>query len=313
VYHQLKTFIEVAESTSFSEAASRLNISQSAVSQTILELEKQANTTLIIRNKRPLKLTLAGEIFLQGAYDIIRKSEEIMSKIELADKGYTGTLRLGFLAEGKQDFLPQGIKEFCEFYPKINLSLQHYNWTGVNRALELEQIDVGVSFSHKLDQFPDLEGKPLCPDKLVLAIHRNHHLASYNSVSISALKSERFVTFHQQTDYLLYDLINQVCAAQGFMPNIVSNVFDMDAILFIVKTGQAISLVPGSVRQHDKDIRFLEISEGNKYFDLMLVWKKGNNNPTIPLFIDKISSNSALKKACSENLTSSPEIKSQHH
>lgn len=293
---QLKTFVEVAETLSFSEAAARLGISQSAVSQNIAELEKLSGTLLINRNKRPFKLTTAGAIFLQGAYDIIRKSEDTMAKIELVAKGYIGGLRMGFLAGVEQEFLPQGIKDFCDAYPKIKISLQHFNWAGTNQAIELEQIDVGFSFSYGLDHFPGIIGKPLYTDKLYIALHRHHHLAHNISIDISKLKDEPFVMFHRQTDYLLHDLTKQVCAEHGYTPNVTSHVYDMDAILFIVKTGQAIALVPGAVRQPDKQIRFVEINGGNKHLDLMLVWKKTNDNPAIPLFIEKVSAISSLKK-----------------
>lgn len=292
---QLKTFIEVAETLSFSEAATRLCISQSAVSQNIAELERISGTLLINRNKRPFKLTTAGEIFLQGACDIIRKSEETMEKIELAARGYIGRIKVGFLAGVEQEFLPRGIKEFCDAYPKTKISLQHFNWAGVNQAMELEHIDVGFSFSYGLDHFPGITGKPLYTDKLYIAMHRNHHLAHHTSLDMTKLKHEPFVTFHRQTDYLLHDLTKQVCAEHGYTPNVTSYVYDMDAILFIVKTGQSISLVPGAVRQADKQIRFVEINGKNKHLDLMLVWKKDNDNPAIPLFVEKMSAISSLK------------------
>ena len=62
--HQLRVFIEVVQSGSFSKAGEKLNLSQSAVSQSIGKLEKQLNLILIDRIARPFQLTRAGRLLV---------------------------------------------------------------------------------------------------------------------------------------------------------------------------------------------------------------------------------------------------------
>ena len=125
---KLKYFVAVAESLSFSEAASNVGISQSAMSQQIAELERQVKTQLIIRKKRPLQLTSAGKVLLKESYSLVAKADEALHKTHQAAKGYVGFLKVGFLGGIERSFLPRVIREFRDVYPEIDLSLHQYNW-----------------------------------------------------------------------------------------------------------------------------------------------------------------------------------------
>jgi DNA-binding transcriptional LysR family regulator len=287
----LRSFIAVAETLSFTEAGARLSISQSAVSQQIAELERLLGAKLILRNKRPFQLTPSGKVVLKEAASIVAKAEDLFTKIKFIQNGFTGTLRVGFLAGVEQDFLTQGIREFCEFYPRINLILQHFNWTELTQAMMNDDIDVGFTIAHNYFNFPELTGISLYTDVFCVALPHNHRLAGENTINISRLAHEPFVTFPRQTDRLLHDFTIQLCAEHGFMPVIVSHPRDMAAILFMVKLGCAISIVPSAVRKTAiSDVRFVEIESPERYHDFTLTWKKDNLNPSIPVFIEKVKS-----------------------
>ncbi|MBP2654781.1 MAG: gltC 6 [Firmicutes bacterium] len=293
---KLKYFIAVGENLNFSEAATIMGVSQSAISQQISELEKQVEAQLVIRNKRPLELTPAGKVYLKEAYTIVAKAEEAARKAQLAARGQIGCLKVGFLGGIEENFLPQGIREFGQAYPNIELILQHYNWGEVNKALMREDIDLAFTMTYGFDAFPELVGKNLFTDVWGVAVHRNHRLAGEDTVDVAQLAHERFVTFHRNTDYLLHDLTVMLCAERGFMPNIVSLAWEMAAILFMVESGLAISIVPGTCREiAGRDVRIIGLNTPSRSFDVMIAWKKTNLNPAIPIFTTQLDTLSALK------------------
>jgi DNA-binding transcriptional LysR family regulator len=294
---KLKYFASVAESLSFTEAATQHGISQSAISQQISDLEKLLDTPLIVRNKRPLQLTWAGKILLKESYALINASNEALKKVQLAAEGITGYIKIGFLGGIEKSFLPQSVREFRKSYPNIQVSMHQYNWSRINEALTSEELDVGFTLSHGLERFPDLVGIPLRSDLLCVAFDKYHPLANQETVSVSDLANERFVTFTHNEDYLLNELTYQLCAQCGFTPNIVNQSRDLAAMLFMVEAGLGIMIVPGTVREViGADLRLIELVNPSKQFDVMVAWNRNNLNASILVFAKHLASYPYFKR-----------------
>ena len=286
---KLNYFIAVAECLSFSEAALRVGISQSGMSQKIAELERQLETQLIIRKKRPLQLTSAGRVLLKESYSLVAKADDAVNKTYQAAKGYVGFLKVGFLGGIERGFLPRAIREFRETYPKIDLSLHQYNWGELNKALVREEIDVGFTMTYGFERFPQLASKDLFTDVVSVAMQRNHSLASENTINLSRLIEEPFVTLDPRTDFLLYDQTIQLCGQSGFAPRKITLCWDIDAVLFNVESGLGVTILPGTVRDvAGHDVRFIEIDHPDRYFNVKVAWNKSTLNPSIAVFVEKL-------------------------
>ena len=293
---RLKYFVAVAEYSSFSDAASNLGISQSAISQQIAELEKQVNTQLIIRKKRPLQLTSAGKVLLKEAYALIAKADDALNKTYQASKGYVGFLKVGFLGGIERGFLPQAVREFRETYQNIDLTLHQYNWGELNKALVREEIDVGFTMTYGFDRFPQLASKDLFKDVTSVAMQRNHRLASESKIKLANLAEESFVTLDPRTDFLLYDQTLQLCGESGFAPKKITLCWDIDVVLFNVESGLGVTILPGTVRDlAGHDVRFIGIDHKDKYFSVKVAWNKSSLNPSIAVFVDKLESLRSIK------------------
>ncbi len=290
---KLKYFIAVAESLSFTEAATQTGVSQSAISQQISDLEKIMDAQLIVRTKRPLQLTWAGKVLLDEASALITTASEVVKKIQLAASGVTGYLKVGFLGGIEKVFLPQAVRDLRRLYPSIYVNLHQYNWAQLNEALMKEELDVGFTLSHRLNDFPDLVGRRLRTDVLCVVIHSSHPLASEKTIDVSALANDPFVMFTHKEDYLLNDLTYKICADYGFTPNIFnqSQGRDLASLLFMVEAGLGIMIVPGPVREvAGPELRVIELSHPNRYFDVMVAWNRNNLNASTPIFVNHLSS-----------------------
>src|SRR5918911_576256 len=120
---RLRVLREVAARGSFSAAAEALGYTQSAVSQQIAALEREAGSTLIERNPRGLRLTDAGEALVRHADKILARLAEAEAELEAIAGLHGGRLRLGSFPTPRAPLVPHAIAEFSARHPAVELSL----------------------------------------------------------------------------------------------------------------------------------------------------------------------------------------------
>ena len=140
---QLKYFTVVAEIGRISQAALQLNISQSAVTTAVRELEETLGQRLLDRHSHGVELTDAGRRFLSHAYTVLGAVDEAL---HMPDKGETveGTLTLAASYTVLGYFLPHHLQRFCQRYPKVDVKVHEVVREGIEEGLVTERYDMGV-------------------------------------------------------------------------------------------------------------------------------------------------------------------------
>ena len=117
---QMKYFIETARCLSFTEAADRLFLSQSALSRQIAALEGELNAQLFLRSRNTVRLTPAGQVLLEGVTGLYSGWLELREAVDRANAGLRGILRLGLLEE---QLLPgvvrRALRAFAGAHPEV--------------------------------------------------------------------------------------------------------------------------------------------------------------------------------------------------
>ena len=140
----LELFCEVATRHSFSKAADACAVSQSLVSQTMSQLEKQLGTLLIDRSKRPLELTSAGKVYFEGCRNILRSMEKLEKRVQGVDNKVTGTLRIGAIYSVGLLQMGSYISEYREKFPEVKLILDYLHPDDVYSRVIQKQADFGI-------------------------------------------------------------------------------------------------------------------------------------------------------------------------
>src|SRR2546425_1476276 len=135
-------FIAVAETLNFSRAAERLYMAQPPLSQQIQRLEKEMGVQLFVRTKRSVRLTAAGEVFLQEAYRTLAQVEQSVHAAQQADRGEIGRLAIGFVGSSAYGMLPPMIQAFRERFPHVELLLRELTTVEQVQALHHGQIQI---------------------------------------------------------------------------------------------------------------------------------------------------------------------------
>src|SRR5579875_3873835 len=139
----LRYFCAVADWQGFNRAANALHLSQSAVSDQILDLEREIGVRLLNRSRERVSLTPAGEIFLEDARKVLADAERAVERARRSANGETGSLRIAFLVWGASSFLPGFIREFRQLHPEVKLSLLEMLPSAQSEALIRGNLDVG--------------------------------------------------------------------------------------------------------------------------------------------------------------------------
>ncbi len=163
----LRIFSVVADSVTLTQAATRLGVTQSAVSQAIKQIETQTQTTLVVRRSRPIKLTPSGVILSDYATRMLSESRKMMNDVRMAAKSSLGRLNIGAV-DSFGDILGRQLLEAAEPLA-AKLALRTGNVPNLSQALIDGDLDVFIS-SDPLQDHPEFGSFPVLRDPFVLLV-----------------------------------------------------------------------------------------------------------------------------------------------
>jgi DNA-binding transcriptional LysR family regulator len=165
---QLRILVAVAEQENFSEAALRLEISQSAVSHAIAALEDHLGVMLVARGRLGARLTPVGERIIGHAREILRQADEISKEAELARGLEGGQVRIASFRSIATHLLPSVITHFHQQFPAIAVSLaEQDDYPQVEQALRDGRADIGFTL---MPVSPDIEAYEVLRDEFVVLL-----------------------------------------------------------------------------------------------------------------------------------------------
>lgn len=140
----LRSFIVLAESESISQAARKLYIAQSALSNRLKALEKECGATLIERDYHNFRLTQSGQQLYERAQKIVELAESAIAEIKTADSGLSGTLNISATPSLATGILRDFLKRYCDKYPAVNVRVYEGATPSVLSRLEDGIADVAL-------------------------------------------------------------------------------------------------------------------------------------------------------------------------
>ena len=140
----MKYFLVVAETRSFSAAAKQLYISQQTLSAHIAQMESEIGTKLFERT-RPLSLTLAGERFLRGVREILFINSQMERELQDIIDPHSNAFRVAISHAYARSILPVILRQFYSRFPQVNLQLYEMSYKEMDKALAAGKIDLIIS------------------------------------------------------------------------------------------------------------------------------------------------------------------------
>ena len=292
--NQLRYFIAVAESGSFTKAAMNHFISPTAITQQIHALEENIGTQLLDRNTRPVSLTPAGKVLLKEAREILTRMDVALLRTREASTGLEGELRLGYTKGYEHSDLPKYLRSFHQEYPNVLLSCYRCDTDMLASGLMKGDYDVIFTWdSTNLQQEDTLVLQVVEHVPLRVALYANHPLARRDTLTRKDLKQENILfmspsgTGDSFGDAFYIRLYQQA----GYQPNIILRSNDMESILMMVAAEEGISIVPEYSHPWDvgtENVVFVPLTGEGETEEILIAWRKNDDNPAIRHFIENL-------------------------
>jgi DNA-binding transcriptional LysR family regulator len=246
---RLRVLKAVAEEGSFSAAADALSYTQSAVSQQIAALEREAGTELVQRNARGVRLTEAGDALVCHAEVIFARIAAAEAELEAIAGLRGGRLRLASFPTAGATLVPLAIAEFSRRHPAVELTLIEAEPEDALPKLKAGELDVALAFEYG-NVLPDsqtrlldgLDVVQLLDDPMSVALPLGHRLLRKQRIRLSDLKDERWIRCDAQG--ICGAVTIAACERAGFYPDLAFQTNDYNVAQGLVAAGVAISLIP---------------------------------------------------------------------
>jgi DNA-binding transcriptional LysR family regulator len=243
----LRYFVAVAEEMHFGRAAERLHLSQPPLSQQIRKLEDILGYALFVRTSRSVKLTNAGEAYLERARRTLRNVQRDIEETRSIGQGEVGSLHVGFVGSAMLTTLPGIFRAYREAYPRVHLHLHESFTSQVAEGLENGTLDAGILRDGDASEM--LSVTTLFSEPYVAVLPIAHACARQKSISAGILRDEPFVYYPRSAGGRAFEKPLTLFEVHGFRPKIVQEASHWLTILRLVAAGLGVSVAPACVRR----------------------------------------------------------------
>jgi len=273
---QIHYYLGVAQAGQVSSAAQDMNVSQSAVTLSIQDLEAELGVKLFVRRSSGLKLTQEGHRFLHHANNIQSVVSDAMNSMRSQDEQCDGKIRLGLTYMLSGYFLFPLLTRFRRAYPKISIELIEKDRASVEELLRTGDVDLALLLTSNLADRESITSVTLLKSPRRLWLSSFHPLLSREKVSFSEVAQEPYVLLRMdEADVSAAKYWKQA----GIEPNASFVTDSLEAVRAMVANGFAVTILSDMVyRPWSLDGGKIEVRDMDSDVPSMnmgLAWKRG--------------------------------------
>ena len=255
---QIEYIVKIADEHSITRAAEKLFITQSALNQQLLRLEKELGVPLFFRSKSDMQPTPAGEVYLKYAREILCLKKQAYNMIGDMANTHRGHLSIGFTPG-------RGIEMFTQVYPAFHCSFPQVVVEPWELSVHKQQqmiargdLDIGFQTLSKKQRTGDAYTE-LCEEEIVLAIPTIHPVSQFAApkgepfavLDPSLLQHEPFVLMYKEST--IRATVDEIFRASGFVPNVLFETSNNNTIISMIQARLCCGVVPYYYVKDDPD------------------------------------------------------------
>lgn len=212
----LRVFVTVADRAGFSAAARELHVAQSAISQTIANLERQLELILFHRHERRITLTPEGEELYAHARELLERAESTHLAMRELHGLVKGEVRIGIPSMLGSYYFPPLLMGFKAQHPGIRLTVVEAGARRLQRMIAAGELDLGVVVDD--EQSRPMQRQHLTREEMVVCVPRTHAFARRRSVTAEEFFQEPLVLF--QDGYFHREFVDALSHQTGLTANV---------------------------------------------------------------------------------------------
>lgn len=258
----IEHILKIAEEKSITKAAEKLFLTQSALNQQLLHLEQELGTPLFKRSKTNWGPTRAGEIYLEGAREMLRVKQNTYSRISDLTHGHTGTIRVGMTPVRGPEMFIHVYPAFHREYPNLVVVPYELNVFQMQKLVTAGELDLGFMTLFE-SQRDDNEYEDLYEEEILIAVPESWELegavqteeGQRPRLPLQALKERPMILLRKQTT--MRPVLDKLFRARQLVPQILFDTANPATILEMVRAGISCGIVAESTtRGFQEGIRY---------------------------------------------------------
>lgn len=290
-FSQIRYFLVLSESRSFTEAAKKLYIAQPSLSKQISAIEAQLNVRLFDRNRKSTALTPAGEYFYKGCQKILADYNKLVVETQHINRNAPHVLTIGILEYQRfSEDLMVVRNALEEALPGICIRFVSLGYHALLEGLANERLDAIVTMDFELSHTPAFLFRRLSRLRNLLVVSAGHPLAERPGLTLRDFQNELFLSVTDQESPNITPLLLNSCEKAGFQPRIrfeesysdLVTSLEMGLGLFALNDEHYLYGHPG--------LKFLAVPEIHEAYKV-LAWSPNNRNPVVPVLLEIVEKN----------------------
>lgn len=236
----LKLFCDVASRRSFSRGAAENDVSQSAASQMVQQLEERLGVRLLDRSKRPLVLTAEGDVFYRECRELVARYFALEEEVRNLHEAVSGRVRVASIYSVGLSHMNESVREFLSENPQANVRVEYQHPDRVYAMVDQDEADVGlVSYPH---EGRTVTAIPWRDEPMILACSPKHPFASRHQVDVQQLRGQAMVSF--DPNLRIRSEIDRALAAIEVEVDVVMEFDNIETIKRAIEIDIGVGLLP---------------------------------------------------------------------
>ncbi|MFI6095251.1 LysR family transcriptional regulator [Lentzea sp. NPDC051213] len=280
---QMRYVVAVAETGSFTQAARRCLVVQSALSHQIARLERELGARLFDRTSRSVRLTAAGTVFLPSARQCLDFAERAAAEVAAAVGEVRGRLVVGVIPTVAAVDLPAALKAFRGRYPQVRVALRMLPSHELADQVRQGVLDVAFLGLPPNARPEGVRAYELARDHHVAVVAPDHRLAGHAETDLKELAEELFVDFPAGSPGRLQS--DQAFAAAGLHREVAFEVTTAELVAGLIREGLGVAVLPSGYTPRLSGVATVPITNGPSRVE-HLVWNAAGLTPAAAAFLD---------------------------
>lgn len=279
----MRYVVAVAETNSFTRAAERCLVVQSALSHQIARLERELGARLFDRTSRRVRLTPAGAAFLPAARQCLDAAERAAAEVAAAVGEVRGRLAVGLIPTVGAVDVPGALHDLRRRYPQVRIGLRVGASEDLAEQVRQGALDVAFLGLPTTAQPQGVGARELARGRLVAVVAPDHPLAGEPATDLRTLASEVFVDLPAGTAGRLQS--DQAFSAAGLRRDVAFEVSTADLLMArLVAQGLAVALLPAAFVPHLPGVTSVEVTDAPTRVE-HVVWSRTGRTPAATAFL----------------------------
>ena len=277
----LHAVIALGEELNFTKAALRLNLTQSALSRQITEIEKQLRFRLFTRDNRRVvrvELTDAGRVFVEEARSSISHMERAFHLSRAAHDGADNVLTIGHSHEADQAWVSDLLAVRLPLYPKLAIRLISQFSIELVRSVLAGELNLALVTAPPEDS--QIEASPFVLTPLYAALPESHPAAEKEQLVLQDLAKDEWIMFARRVHPIVHDAIMNAARREGIAPKRGHDIITAQEAVHLVSehVGVAILTKPTALGFRAEGVVVRPLSDASLCFQTCAIMRKADDS-----------------------------------